>query len=109
MAAQAETPEEVAFEQTIRLLGNWKTSHNYGQTSPPSIPVATLFNNDKSTFPIGEIMECPIDNVPRTTQAEFRERDRILNTVAEELRLAAECHRQVRKYAQTIIKPGIKL
>ena len=101
--------EPIEFEQTIRFLGNWKCSHNYGQTSPPSIPVATLFDNDPSRFPVGQILEYPIDNVPRTTQAEFRERDKILESVAHELRLAAECHRQVRKHAQSIIKPGIKL
>ncbi|MDP2437844.1 MAG: type II methionyl aminopeptidase [archaeon] len=101
--------EEYAFEQSIRLLGHWKTRHNYGQMSPPSIPVLQLFNGNKTGLPEGEILPCPIDNVPRTTQAEFRERDRLLSLVAEDLRLAAECHRQVRKHAQSIIKPGIKL
>ncbi len=27
----------------------------------------------------------------------------------QDLRKAAECHRQVRKYAQSIIRPGVKL
>jgi methionyl aminopeptidase len=39
-----------------------------------------------------------------------REKDRILNAdVYDSVRQAAEVHRQVRHYAQSIIKPGIKL
>lgn len=39
-----------------------------------------------------------------------REKDRILNAdVLDSVRQAAEVHRQVRHYAQSFIKPGIKL
>lgn len=43
------------------------------------------------------------------TGAEYRDKERLLTHDYEALRKAAECHRQVRKYAQTIIKPGMRL
>ena len=55
-------------------------------------------------------MEHPLDlNRKRTTQAEFREKERLFQMDYEALRKAAEAHRQVRKYAQSIIKPGARL
>lgn len=61
-------------------------------------------------FPEGECSEHPGEhNRKRTTGAEYREKERLLNYDYEALRKAAECHRQVRKYAQSIIKPGMKL
>lgn len=39
----------------------------------------------------------------------MRERDKILDFELECLRKAAECHRQVRKFAQSYIRPGMKL
>jgi methionyl aminopeptidase len=43
------------------------------------------------------------------TGAEFRDKERLVNYDYEALRQCAETHRQVRKYAQTLIKPGAKL
>mmetsp|Transcript_4552 Transcript_4552/g.10982 ORF Transcript_4552/g.10982 Transcript_4552/m.10982 type:complete len:335 (-) Transcript_4552:126-1130(-) len=43
----------------------------------------------------------------RETADELRERERIHNIDYNEIRRAAECHRQVRKYVQSIAKPGI--
>jgi len=48
-------------------------------------------------------------NLMRTTDAEFRAKDRLYATKVNDLRQAAECHRQVRKYAQPFMRPGIKL
>jgi hypothetical protein len=39
----------------------------------------------------------------------MREMDRLSNDVYRDVRLAAEVHRQVRQYAQGIIKPGARL
>jgi len=45
-------------------------------------------------------MDHPGDfNMFRTTDAEVRGRDRIHESRVNDLRKAAECHRQVRKYA----------
>lgn len=49
------------------------------------------------------------DNLKRTTSVECRERDRILNDEWNIMREAAECHRQVRKWAQQELKPGVNL
>src|SRR3989338_9767696 len=94
--------EKIEFEQTIRLLGNWPVD-SFGQTMPASKPVAEIFKN--KLYPKGEILEYPIDNERRTKDATFARREEILQAGWEDLRRAAECHRQVRKYAQTIIKP----
>lgn len=55
-------------------------------------------------------MEHPGDfNLKRTTDAEYRSKDLLCASQVNDLRRAAECHRQTRKYAQTIMKPGMKL
>ena len=48
-------------------------------------------------------------NRKRITDAEYREKERLFTMDYECLRKAAEAHRQVRKYAQSIIKPGMRL
>lgn len=59
---------------------------------------------------MGEIQEYAGDlNRKRITDTEFREKERLFTSDYEALRKAAECHRQVRKYAQQIIKPGMRL
>jgi len=80
----------------------------YGQTEPPTIPIAELFEAGK--MPIGEIQEHPGEhNAFRTTSEEKRAQDNISFEEYDNIRQAAECHRQVRRYAQSFIEPGIKL
>jgi len=43
----------------------------------------------------------------RISNAELRELERLHNISYKEIRLAAECHRQVRKHMQSVIKPGM--
>jgi hypothetical protein len=51
-----------------------------------------------------------VRNSYRTTSEELRHIERLQwADMYEEVRLASEVHRQTRKYAQSIIKPGIKL
>jgi len=94
-----------------RLLGENSFTDSYialGQTDPPSIPVCNLFT--EGSFPIGEIQEHPLEsNAFRTTSAELRARERMQENLYDKIRHASEVHRQVRKYAQSIAKPGIKL
>jgi methionyl aminopeptidase len=78
----------------------------YGQTDPPTIPVADLFRN--KTLPTGEILPHPGDT-QRETSEECRARDRLQEDLVHKVRLGAEIHRQVRSYAQSIIQPGIEL
>lgn len=55
-------------------------------------------------------MDHPGDfNTMRSTDAEYRDRDRLHASKINDLRRAAECHRQVRKMAQAYMKPGVKL
>ena len=49
------------------------------------------------------------DNSQRTTKSEYKEKEKLLDHHIKCLRKAAETHRQVRKFAQTIIRPGRKL
>lgn len=80
----------------------------YGQTDPPTIPVVDLFKGKE--FPIGEIQPHTHENQTyRETSAEARAMDRLQEDLHSKVRNAAEVHRQVRSYAQSFIKPGIKL
>ena len=59
---------------------------------------------------MGEIQEYPLDNNRhRITSAELRAKEHLFESDYDDLRRAAEVHRQVRKYAQSFIKPGMKI
>ncbi|CAM6085128.1 unnamed protein product [Calypogeia fissa] len=75
------------------------------QTDPPSIPVRDLFPNGE--FPEGEIQHYKDDNKWRVTSEEKRERERLEKPLYNQVRQAAEVHRQVRKYIRTYAKPGV--
>ncbi|KAG4096352.1 signal peptidase complex catalytic subunit SEC11 [Neocallimastix lanati (nom. inval.)] len=75
------------------------------QTEPPTIPVTRFYHK----FPEGEIMDYGEDNLWRTTDEEKRYLDRLKNDNLNDLRRAAEVHRQVRNYAHKFIKPGLKM
>ena len=77
-----------------------------GQTSPPTVPVSKLFNN---VFPEGEIQSYRDDNLWRETSEEKRELERLEKDMYNEVRQCAEVHREVRKYIDGWVKPGMKL
>lgn len=77
------------------------------QTSPPRTEVSKLFPN--GSYPVGEEVEYKNDNAYRTTNEEKRAMDRDNVEFLTEYRQAAEVHREVRKYAQQNIKPGMSL
>lgn len=80
----------------------------YGQTDPPTIPVADLFRGKE--YPTGEIQQYTLESQTyRETSAEVRAMDRLQDDLYSRVRHAAEVHRQVRAYAQSFIKPGIQL
>ena len=82
------------------------------QTTPPRVALAYLFQDQR--FPEGEIVEYVTvsDNLRRTTAEELRHLS-IVNNMDDEFlndyRKAAEVHRQVRQYVQTIAKPGTSM
>jgi methionyl aminopeptidase len=100
-----------------RGLGGFTNYYlKYGQTEPPTKTVAELFPD--GVFPTGEIQEHGVTKFPpadggwtkRISEAERKEQERLLKPqLYEHVRHASEVHRQVRRYAQSFIKPGIKL
>ena len=82
------------------------------QTTPPSIALANLFLNQR--YPEGEVIDYVTDNdnLRRITAGELHHLS-VLNSMDDEFlndyRKAAEVHRQVRQYVQTIAKPGISM
>ncbi|KAL4527505.1 hypothetical protein Ndes2526A_g08712 [Nannochloris sp. 'desiccata'] len=75
------------------------------QTTPPTVPVKVLFRD--GIFPTGEFQSYKDDQRWRETAAEKRELERLEFDMINEVRQCAEVHREVRKYMQTIAKPGI--
>ena len=78
-----------------------------GQSSPPRVKIADLFPD--GNFPVGEEVEYKDENAYRTTSEEKRHLERLDNDKTSDLRQCAEVHRQVRKWAQRTIKPGMGL
>lgn len=81
----------------------------YGQTTPePTIPIELLFRGRE--YPKGEIQPHLLESQTyRENSDEVRARDRIQEDLYGKVRWGAEVHRQVRNYAQSLCKPGIKL
>ncbi|KAI4675071.1 uncharacterized protein J4E88_007975 [Alternaria novae-zelandiae] len=82
------------------------------QAAPPRVPLADLYQSRK--YPQGQTVEYAIkdENLQRTTGGELRHLaalDNMDDGFLEDYRKAAEVHRQVRQYVQTIAKPGVSL
>ena len=90
------------------MLGPWTAAVGYkGSEAPPTTSTKWF---PKGEFPTGEILEHPLEsNAKRITDAEKRASERILESQYDELRRAAEVHRRTRRYAQSFIKPGMKI
>eukprot|EP00359_Climacostomum_virens_P009996 CAMPEP_0204908706 /NCGR_PEP_ID=MMETSP1397-20131031/7603_1 /ASSEMBLY_ACC=CAM_ASM_000891 /TAXON_ID=49980 /ORGANISM="Climacostomum Climacostomum virens, Strain Stock W-24" /LENGTH=368 /DNA_ID=CAMNT_0052078327 /DNA_START=1435 /DNA_END=2538 /DNA_ORIENTATION=+ len=104
-----KAPQECPRAQdnsTLRLIGNWADGP-YKQTSPPTVPISKQFEEGK--HPAGEIQNYVNENSWRTTSEEKRELERMLTVDLDSVRKAAECHRQVRRWAESVLKPGLEL
>ncbi|KAL1933883.1 hypothetical protein VTP01DRAFT_7973 [Rhizomucor pusillus] len=77
------------------------------QTEPPTVPVSKLFPD--KVYPVGETHDYRDDNTWRTTSEEKRAAERMKEEDYNDVRRAAEVHRQVRQYAQKTIKPGMSM
>ncbi|KAI8330374.1 peptidase M24, structural domain-containing protein [Chlamydoabsidia padenii] len=77
------------------------------QTEPPTVPVSKIFTS--KVYPVGECHSYRDDNLWRTTSEEKRAEERDHENDYNDLRRAAEVHRQVRQYVQKILKPGMTL
>ena len=84
------------------------TGPSIPQTDPPSIPVCDMWPS--GVFPVGEEQPYAHDfNVWRTTNEELREAERLIKDVYQDVRQAAEVHRQVRQHMRKKMVPGVKL
>ncbi|KTW27037.1 methionine aminopeptidase, type II [Pneumocystis carinii B80] len=77
------------------------------QDEPPSIGLTKLYPSGK--YPEGEEMDYNNDNLWRVTSEEKRYLELLSHGEYQDLRRAAEVHRQVRKYAQKTIHPGMTM
>jgi len=82
------------------------------QTNPPTVPVSHLFPDGQ--FPIGQIMDHPAGQSDTTAKNRFnseeaRAVDRLQIDLYNEVRQAAEAHRQTRQHIQSWAKPGMKM
>jgi methionyl aminopeptidase len=82
------------------------------QTNPPSIAIKELYPS--GNFPEGQIMDHPIAQTDskakhRFSSEEARAIDRLQLDMYNEIRQAAEAHRQTRQYIQSWVKPGMKM
>ena len=88
-------------------LRNWSAGTSI-QTFPPTIPVSHLYLKDTD-------LPCGVVNIYKNSQALSQEssnlmiRDDMMSEKIFCLRRAAVVHKQVRKYAQSVIKPGMKM
>ncbi|XP_065067179.1 methionine aminopeptidase 2-like [Rhopilema esculentum] len=77
------------------------------QTDPPRVPISELFSD--GNYPEGEILNYKDDNLWRVTDEEKKALDRSRIDIYNDIRQAAEAHRQVRKHVMGFIKPGLKM
>jgi methionyl aminopeptidase len=108
----ADNVPEADGEKKKKKRNRKKGGGKIVQTDPPSIPIVELFPDQ--VFPIGEVQEYPTKQDDRTakdrsTSEEKRALDRMHNDIYNEVRLAAEAHRQTRQYIQKWIKPGMTM
>ncbi|XP_071818081.1 methionine aminopeptidase 2-like [Apostichopus japonicus] len=110
----AEDGEEKAAEASSKKKKKKKKKKGgpKQQTDPPTIPISELFPDGK--YPKGEEVEHAKSRDGKTaawrmTDQEKRALDLAHEDIYNDLRQAAEAHRQVRKYVQGFIKPGMKM
>ena len=79
------------------------------QTYPPSIPVDELYPGGE--YPTGQELLYKLDHTSasRLTAEEKRALEGEHMHVYSDVRRAAEAHRQVRKYMQSVIRPGMRM
>jgi methionyl aminopeptidase len=89
------------------INGNKAVKHRQ-QLSPVSIPVADLYQN--KIFPEGEIQPYAGEfGTRRIGSEEMRAADRVNDVMLNEIREAAEVHRQVRQDFMRWVKPGLTM
>ena len=85
-------------------LGNWKTGVSR-QTFIPSVPIQLQYPLD-TDLPVNQVSAYKGALGPRFSDPNYLAQDELMAEKIFCLRRAAEVHRQVRKYAQRVIRPG---
>ena len=88
-------------------LRNWSKGMSI-QTFPPTLTMSLMYPKDID-LPKGVVTPYVGTNASRYTDPECVQKDDMINEKIFCLRRAAVVHRQVRKYAQSVIKPGMKM
>lgn len=87
-------------QERLRCLGDWSPVPNTVQTFPePRVPIDLVYPDGQ--YPMGQIFEYPPSK--QLPMAEMTEAD------FQDMRRAAACQRETRKWVQSWLKPGIKL
>ena len=95
----------------LRLIKNWEEKSDlnpYFQTNFPTKSIDEQYTS-LDCFSTGLIQEYNENNIWRSNNEEKKELEKYYKYTITSMRKAAECHRQIRKYAQTLLKPGIVL
>merc|ERR1719210_466585 len=108
----AATASDVAGEAEGNVTKKKGDKKLTTQTNPPTVPISQLFPSGQ--FPQGQILDHPIAANDATAKTRFsseeaRALDRIQLDMYNEIRQAAEAHRQTRQYIQSWAKPGMKM
>ncbi|KAF8346983.1 methionine aminopeptidase 2-like protein [Amanita rubescens] len=81
------------------------------QTDPPRVGLSKFYLD--GIYPEGEVQTYKDDNAWRTTSEEKRYLEKLTHedpeTTYQNIRRAAEVHRQVRSYARRMIRPGMQM
>ncbi|XP_072941071.1 methionine aminopeptidase 2 [Epargyreus clarus] len=109
-----DEPGEGEDKKKKKKNKNKSKSGGKTQTNPPTIPISELFPD--GNFPEGQIMEHgPAEGIDERTakdrfsSEEKRALDRLHQDIYQEIRHAAEAHRQTRKHIREWIKPGMTM
>ncbi|KAJ6440264.1 methionine aminopeptidase 2B [Purpureocillium lavendulum] len=103
-AAAADGAAAGAAKKKKKRKPKKKKKNPTAQSEPPRVKVSQLFAN--KAYPKGEEVEYKDDNNYRTTNEEKRHLDNMNADFLADYREAAEIHRQVRQYAQKVVRPG---
>nr|XP_027202778.1 methionine aminopeptidase 2B-like [Dermatophagoides pteronyssinus] len=90
----------------LRLLGEWKETAFPNQDAQFSVPIDKQYK--KNEYPTGVFLPYNTRNNILPTVDELREQKVIKSGNFSSIRRAAEAHKQTRKFAQSIIKPGLE-
>ena len=112
---EGEEEEQTADAQKKKKKKKKKSKKKKGQgqgqaqqqTDPPSVGLSQIFVD--GVYPEGEWQSYKDDQRWRETSEEKRHLATLEFDMVNGVRKAAEVHRQVRKYVQTIAKPGVLL